>query len=148
TAYAFGLSITQTCDFRVSVSHGGGLPGFGSTMRWLPEYGVGLVAFGNLTYTGWGRASADIFDRLQTPGGPKPREPPPSRALAAAPDAVSRLVAAWDDALADRMAAENLFLDRSKERRRAELDELHAKVGACTMPAERIDSVENALRGQ
>ena len=32
----------------------GGLPGFGSLMRWLPEYGVGIVAFGNRTYTGWG----------------------------------------------------------------------------------------------
>jgi hypothetical protein len=25
------------------------LPGFGTQMRWLPEYGVGLIAFGNLT---------------------------------------------------------------------------------------------------
>ena len=38
--------------FPFVVAHSGGLPGFGSQMRWLPDYGVGIVAFGNLTYTG------------------------------------------------------------------------------------------------
>ena len=53
----------------------------------------------------------------------------------------------WDDALADKIAAENLFLDRSKDRRRKEIDDLRAKVGACTAP-DKFDVVENALRGQ
>ena len=53
--YGFGLRISQTCTFPFVVAHSGGLPGFGSQMRWLPDYGVGIVAFGNLTYTGWGR---------------------------------------------------------------------------------------------
>src|SRR5439155_11512422 len=34
--YGFGLRISQTCSFAHLVSHGGGLPGFGSTMQWLP----------------------------------------------------------------------------------------------------------------
>jgi len=63
-SYAFGLNVTQTCDFRTMVAHGGGLPGFGSTMRWLPEYGVGIIAFGNLTYTGWTPAAMNAFDAL------------------------------------------------------------------------------------
>ena len=53
----------------------------------------------------------------------------------------------WDDALADKIAAENLFLDRSKDRRRKEIDDLVAKVGACAAPTS-FDLVENALRGQ
>src|SRR6267143_129918 len=53
--YGLGLRITQSCTFEHIVAHGGGLPGFGSVMQWLPEYGVGIVAIGNLTYTGWGR---------------------------------------------------------------------------------------------
>src|SRR4029453_8044432 len=53
SSYAFGLGVSQTCDFRAIVAHSGGLPGFGSMMRWLPDYGVGMVALGNLTYTGW-----------------------------------------------------------------------------------------------
>jgi serine-type D-Ala-D-Ala carboxypeptidase/endopeptidase len=60
---------------------------------------------------------------------------------------VSQLVMRWDDQLADRLAAENLFRDRSKDRRRAELAALRLKYGPCT-PAPGFDVVENALRGQ
>ena len=147
SAYAFGLGVTQTCDFRLVVAHSGGLPGFGSQMRWLPDYGVGIIAFGNLTYTGWGGAVGEALDRLAKTGGLQPREIQPSKALVDARDAVSRLVIKWDDQLADRIAAENLFLDESKDRRKAYLDGLRAKVGACSMPT-RFDSVENALRGK
>jgi hypothetical protein len=145
--YGFGLGISQTCAFRHVVAHSGGLPGFGSIMRWLPEYGVGIIAFGNLTYTSWGRVVGAAFDRLAATGGLQPRMPKPSASLSEARDAVSQLVARWDDQLADRIAAGNLFLDRSKERRRAELDALHDTYGACT-PGSGFDTVENALRGQ
>jgi CubicO group peptidase (beta-lactamase class C family) len=147
SSYAYGLGVTQTCDLRGIVGHGGGLPGYGSLMRWLPDYGVGIIAFGNVTYTGWARAFNDAIDRLAKSGGLQPREVRPSSALTEARGAVSRLVVQWDDALADKIAAENLFLDRSKDRRRKEIEDLRAKVGACTDPG-RFDFVENALRGQ
>jgi hypothetical protein len=116
-------------------------------MRWLPEYGVGIIAFGNLTYTSWGRPAAAAIDLLAKTGGLTRRVPQPSAALVGAREAVSRLIARWDDSLADQIAAENLFLDRSKDRRRAEIEALTATVGACT-PAAGFDTVENALRGQ
>jgi len=72
--------------------------------------------------------------------------PQPSPALVAARDAVSRLVDKWDDRLADDIAAENLFLDVSKDRRRADIDRVRGSFGACTMPA-AFGFVENALRG-
>jgi CubicO group peptidase (beta-lactamase class C family) len=146
-SYAYGLSVTQSCDYRAMISHGGGLPGYGSTMRWLPDEGVGIIAFGNLTYTGWGRVANEAFDRLAKTGGLQPRPIVPSADLVAAQKAVSQLIVRWDDALADKIAAENLFLDRSKDRRRAEIAGLLAKVGACS-PPDRFDVVENALRGQ
>ena len=145
--YGFGLGISQTCAFRHVVAHSGGLPGFGSIMRWLPEYGVGIIAFGNLTYTSWGRVVGAAFDRLAKTGGLQPRMPKPSDSLTGARDAVSRLVIQWDDRLADRVAAGNLFLDRSKDRRRAEIEALHTQYGACTAGS-GFDTVENALRGQ
>jgi len=146
TSYGYGLSVTQTCQYRAMVAHSGGLPGYGSLMRWLPDYGVGIIAFGNVTYTGWGNAVGSAIDRLERTGGLQRRENRPSAALVAARDDVSSLVLRWDDALAEKIAAENLFLDRSKERRRKEIDDLRAKVGACSAPA-RFDTVENALRG-
>lgn len=145
--YGFGLRISQTCSFDHVVQHGGGLPGFGSLMRWLPEYGVGIIAFGNLTYTGWGGAFDNAFELLKKTGGLQPRAHPPSPALVEARDAVSRLFARWDDQEADRIASENLFLDRSKQKRRAEFEDIRSRLGACT-PDGRFDVVQNALRGE
>jgi CubicO group peptidase (beta-lactamase class C family) len=147
SAYGYGLSVTQTCTVRAMVAHSGGLPGYGSQMRWLPEYGVGIIAFGNLTYTGWGSVITNAFDRLAKTGGLQAREVQPSPALVAARDSVSSLIVKWNDALADKIAAENLYLDRSKDRRRKEIEDLRSSVGACTAPP-TFDLVENALRGQ
>jgi CubicO group peptidase (beta-lactamase class C family) len=147
SSYGFGLSVTETCDFRAMVAHGGGLPGYGSLMRWLPEYGVGIIAFGNLTYTSWSRVVGEAIYRLHRTGGLQPREQQPSSALVAARDWVSKLIVRWDDELAEKIAAENLFLDRSRDRRRKEIDDLRAKAGSCSMP-ETFDFVENALRGR
>jgi len=142
--YGFGLAISQTCAFGHSVAHGGGLPGYGSLMRWLPEYGVGVIALGNLTYRAGG---GNAFDLLLKTGGLQPRVPQPSPALVSARDAVSRLIAGWDDREADRIAADNLFLDRSKEKRREDFANLRSQLGVCTHDG-KFDSVENALRGQ
>ncbi len=144
--YGYGLRVSQTCDFNHLVAHSGGLPGFGSQMRWLPEYGVGLIAMGNRTYTGWNGVLNQALDLLQKTGALRPRMATPSPALVKARDEVSRLVIEWDDSLADRLAAVNLFLDRSKDRRRREIADLRAKVGACRAP-DQFTFVENALRG-
>jgi CubicO group peptidase (beta-lactamase class C family) len=148
SGYGYGLRISQTCSFRHIVAHGGGLPGFGSVMQWLPEHGVGIVAFGNRTYTGWGGVANEAFNRLSKTGALQPRAVQPSPALTSARNAVSRLIAKWDDRLADGIAAENLFLDEARDRRRAQIEALHEKVGACVADTSRFDHVENSLRGQ
>ena len=145
--YGSGLRIGESCAFGHIVAHSGGLPGYGSLMQWLPEYGVGIVAFGNVTYTSWGSVVTNAFNLLSKTGGLQPRVPQPSPALIEMRDAVSGLIIKWDDRQADQMAAMNLFLDRSKDRRRKELEELRAKVGQCSAP-KTFDVVENWLRGQ
>jgi CubicO group peptidase (beta-lactamase class C family) len=145
--YGFGLGITQTCEYGHSVAHSGGLPGFGSLMRWLPEYGVGIIAFGNRTYTGWGGVADEALAALAKSGGLQPRAVQPSPALSSAKAAVSSLLTSWDDGLADRVAAVNLFLDRSKERRKAEFARVRTELGACRA-ADDFTFVENPLRGE
>jgi len=145
--YAYGLRSSQSCGFRHIVSHTGGLPGFGSIMLWLPDYGAGIVAFGNVTYAGWTRVTNTAMEALVKTAGLRPRQPEPAPALVDARDKVSRLVAHWEGTLADSIAAENLFLDQTKERRRAEIERLQATVGACRPDAGPWDHVENALRG-
>jgi hypothetical protein len=144
--YAYGLGVRQNCQFPTIVAHSGGLPGFGSQMRWLPEYGVGVIAFGNLTYTGWTGTIDRMIDALAKTGGLQPRTIEPSPALVNARNAAASLVVRWDDSVADRIASPNLFLDRDKVHRRADLDDVHAKLGACTQGS-GFDHVENALRG-
>ena len=144
--YAYGLRVTQSCSFDHIVAHGGGLPGFGSVMQWLPDYGVGIVAFGNLTYTGWGRVTNSAFDALAKSGGLTFRVPQPSAALVAARDKISHLVDKWDDRIADDIAAENLFMDSSKDRRRTDIERVRGPLGTCTPPTS-FEWVQNALRG-
>lgn len=148
SAYGYGLRISQSCSFRHIVGHGGGLPGFGSYMQWLPEHGVGIITFGNRTYSGWSGVTNEAFERMTKTGALQPRVVQPSPALTSARNSVSQLIEKWDDRLADSIAAENLYLDESRDRRRAQIEGLHAQVGACAADRDRFDYVENALRGQ
>ncbi len=144
--YGYGLGIRQTCEFGAVVSHTGGLPGYGSVMTWLPEYGLGVIAMANLTYTSGSAVASEALSLMVKDAGLVPRQPTPSAALAEARDAVNQLVSKWDDDLADRIAADNLFLDEAKDRRRRALDQLREKHGTCRPDADF--DVENALRGQ
>ena len=146
-AYGFGLRIVADCRFAHIVAHAGGLPGFGSLMIWLPEYGVGIFAFGNRTYTDWSATADSAFALLAATGGLQRREPLPSPALVQAKEQVTRLIMRWSDGLADSIASLNLYLDHDKPHRRAQLDSLRAKLGACSS-AKDWYVVENALRGQ
>ena len=145
--YGYGLRVAQTCLFASSVSHTGGLPGFGSLMRWVPEQGVGIVALGNLTYTGWTNTAEQALTRLAATGGLAPREPQPAPVLRARRAKVSRLVRQWSEPLADSLAAMNLYRDESKPRRRAQLAKLVADAGGdCRDEGPFV--AENALRGR
>ena len=146
-AYGYGLRITGNCTFDHIVSHGGGLPGFGTLMRWLPDYGVGVIAFGNRTYAGWNFPFNGAFAAMARTGALEPRQPQPSTALTNARHAVTRLIQNWNIPLADSIAANNLYLDRSRDRRRAEFERFRTTLGPCRA-ADRFDVVENALRGE
>ena len=145
--YGYGLRVAQTCLFRTSVSHTGGLPGFGSLMRWLPDHGVGIVALGNLTYTSWTNPAEQAMQILARTGALEPRVPQPAHVLVERREQVSRLVTRWDNALADSIAAMNLYLDESKDRRRVAVERVRMPAGGdCRNEGPFV--VENALRGR
>jgi CubicO group peptidase (beta-lactamase class C family) len=145
--YGYGLGVRQTCLFPISISHSGGLPGFGSLMRWLPEHGVGIIALGNLTYTSWGRVSDQSLDLLARTGGLEPRSPQPAPVLSERREQATRLITHWDNALADSIGAMNLYRDESKDRRQAAIERVRAAAGdECRNEGPFV--VENALRGR
>lgn len=144
--YGYGLRIAQNCDFRVAVSHTGGLPGYGSIMKWLPEHGTGIVALGSLTYTPWTPVVDQAIELLRRTGGLEPRAPQPSAVLSTRREQVTRLVNEWTAPVADSVAAMNLFRDESAERRAAQVARVRdAAGGACREEGPFV--VENALRG-
>lgn len=144
--YGYGLGVRQNCAFRIAVSHTGGLPGFGSLMKWLPDYGVGIVAMGNLTYTSWGAVSDQAIELLAKSGGMQTRAPQPAPVLLTRQDQVSRLIVKWNDSLADSLAAMNLYLDEPKPRRQAAIEKLRVAAGDnCKTEGDFV--ALNALRG-
>ena len=46
------MIVAVDCELGLTLSHGGGYPGYGSHVLLLPDYGVGIFAFANRTYAG------------------------------------------------------------------------------------------------
>ena len=146
SAYGFGLGVAEDCRFGQVIGHGGGLPGYGSLMRWLPQYGVGLIAMGNQTYQGFGALFNDMLSALQRTGALQPRLVLPSPALLKAQADVSQLISKWDDGLANKIAADNLFLDVAADVRSSRWKALAEQHGTCRLGSSI--KPENALRGE
>jgi len=134
SGYGFGLIATEDPRYGRVVSHSGGLPGFGSHVEWLPDHGVGIVGFANLTYAPVREAVGEAIEALAATGGLIPRMIPPAEALVTAHEAVLQLYRAWDAGIAESIAADNLFLDRPVEQRQLEFDQLRTTHGPCVEP--------------
>lgn len=146
TGYGYGLRVTSDCRFEIIAAHGGGLPGFGSYMAWLPDYGVGMFAMATLTYSGPSEPMSKAWDVLLKTGGLRRRELPPTPLQSQMRDHIFNLWKRWDDAEAKRIAAMNLFLDAPIDQRQAEIRRLKDEVGDCTTAGAVMP--ENWLRGQ
>ena len=144
--YGFGLGVTSDCRFEHIVAHGGGLPGFGSYMAWLPDYGVGMFAMATLTYSGPSEPISKAWDVMLATGGLRRRELRPTPLQARMRDHLLNLWNRWDDADAKQIAAVNFFLDAPSAERQAEIRALKQEVGECTDAGPVIP--ENWMRGQ
>lgn len=144
--YGYGLRVSSDCRFAHIVGHGGGLPGWGSYMIWLPDYGVGLFAMANLTYAGPAAVLSEALDALRKTGGLEPRQLPPSQALADTRAGLLRLWEHWDDAAFASLAADNLALDSPPAARQKAIEQTKSEFGACR--ADGDVQPENWLRGK
>jgi hypothetical protein len=146
TGYGYGLRVTSDCRFEKIVAHGGGLPGFGSYMAWLPDYGVGMFAMATLTYSGPSEPMSAAWNAMRATGGLRKRELPPTGLQTRMRDHIFDLWKRWDDAAAKRIAAVNLLLDVPAGERRDEIEKLKREVGDCGSAGPVMP--ENWLRGQ
>lgn len=110
--YAMGLTTYYDDALGWAVSHSGGLPGFGSNMRWIPG-GASVVALANITYASMRHITAailaalhegDLVTRAAAQAGP---------GLAAVAQRFATLLGRWDDQDATGLFADNVFRDES-----------------------------------
>lgn len=127
--YGYGLRIRNCNRMGRVIGHSGGLPGYGSHMRWAVERGLAMVALSNVTYAPMGELTQDVFELILEHGAfptPLPKEAPLVH------DSARRLVALladWDDVVADELFADNVAPDEPYERRRAEAQQWLAACG-------------------
>jgi CubicO group peptidase (beta-lactamase class C family) len=146
SGYGYGLRVSSDCRFEHIVAHGGGLPGFGSYMAWLPDYGVGIFAMATLTYSGPSEPINRAWDAMLRTGGLQRREVPASAQLTQMRSHILSLWKHWDDAEVKQISAMNLLIDAPAGQRRAEIQKLKDEVGECADASPVI--AENWLRGQ
>ncbi|GAA4461510.1 serine hydrolase domain-containing protein [Nibrella saemangeumensis] len=145
SAYGYGLRWSRDCQARVYVGHTGGLPGFGSQWWVLPEYGIGVVTYNNLTYTSGSTVNWAVVDTLIALAGLKPRQLPVSPVLAQRKAELIQLLPDWANGERSNIFAENFFPDQSVALRRKAVQALYAKAGKILQVGELVP--ENQLRG-
>jgi CubicO group peptidase (beta-lactamase class C family) len=129
--YAMGFYAASDCELGLTLSHGGGYPGYGSHVLLLPDYGIGIFALANRTYAGPRSPVWDAAVTLLRAGSLKPRSTQPSSALAGAYTAATRMFLAGSVLAAGDVFAMNFLMDRDADHWARYLADLKADVGNC-----------------
>jgi len=144
-AYGYGLEWLKDCEDRIYISHTGGLPGFGSDWKIMPEFGIGVVCFANLTYADASAPNNHVLDSLLTLTDIKPRQLPPSAILNQRKNELVKIISDWEKAKASGIFAFNFFMDYFPDKLKAEADNAFTLAGKIISIGQVIP--ENELRG-
>ena len=129
SSYGMGLQLFGDCDLGRVIQHNGGYPGYGSTMQFLPDAGVGMFSFNARTYFSNSPGVRKALHLMWNAGVISDRAKPVSPGLA---EAYAHAKAVWvsGDPEAAPLAV-NIALDRDIADRREEIAKLKAQVGQC-----------------
>ena len=145
SAYGYGLRWERDCQDRTYVGHSGGLPGFGSQWRILPEFGIGIISFANLTYAGTGNVNLQVLDTIIALAELKARVVPPSAILNQRKSELVKLLSEWKNAEKSGIFAENFFADYIIDSLRKEASNIFKRIGSIKSIGEM--TAVNQLRG-
>lgn len=146
SAYGYGLGWLRDCDEKVYISHSGGLPGFGSQWRIMPDYGIGIVSLANRTYAPMGNINLHVLDTLIKLAALKPQKAPASAILEQRQAELVKLLPHWEKAEQSGLFAENFFADNPIDSLRKYAVSLYEKAG--TILSVEPMQPENQLRGR
>ncbi len=117
--YGFGVNLRVDPGLGTIVSHAGGLPGYGSSMRWLAGKRFGVIALGNSTYAHMSTLTMQMLEALLDDGAVPTITTPVSSQLGAAADGLVALLNSWSDDAATSLFSDNVVLDEPFSRQRA-----------------------------
>lgn len=145
TGYGYGLRWTQDCEGKIIIGHSGGLPGFGSDWKILPDYGIGVITFANHTYAPAGAFNTRALDTLVALANLKPKPIAVSNILDQRKSELIKLLPDWTNAESSSVFAENFFLDYFPDSLRKEATAIFKKAGKIKRVSELV--AQNNLRG-
>jgi D-alanyl-D-alanine-carboxypeptidase/D-alanyl-D-alanine-endopeptidase len=133
--YGMGFFAASDCELGLTLSHGGGYPGYGSHVLLLPDYGVGIFAFANRTYAGPRAPVWDAAVTLLRSGLLMPRSVTLSAALTSSYAAAVKIFSSGSITAAGDVLAMNVLMDRDAEHWARTLASLKSEVGSCDTAA-------------
>lgn len=143
--YGYGLRIDRNCEQIDMIGHSGGLPGYGSDWKILPDYGIGIVTLTNGTYGSAALLNNELLPWIVAKAGLDRKAFPVSAILKQRQQELVRLLPDWQNAESSGIFAVNFFddyyIDMLKEESRA----VWAGIGEVVKVQEM--QAENALRG-
>ncbi len=131
STYGMGMFAAMDCELGLTLSHGGGYPGYGSHVLVLPEYGVGIFAFANRTYAGPRAPVWDAAVALLRAGYLNKKPATISPALATAYAAAGNIFTSGSVTAAGDVLAMNFLMDRDVPHWAREISAIKAEVGTC-----------------
>jgi CubicO group peptidase (beta-lactamase class C family) len=115
--YGYGLRVANDARLGRVIDHAGGVPGFGSNMRWSTGHRLGVVALGNRRYADMTKLTREMLevlagsDLIETPTRECPTD------LTNACISLVALLNNWDHGQAQELFADNIDLDEPLTRR-------------------------------
>jgi CubicO group peptidase (beta-lactamase class C family) len=119
TGYGYGLMTRDDPTLGIVNSHSGGLPGYGSNMRWLSGRDIGVVAMSNTTYAPMAIFTHRVLKMLHSANLVPVTKMKISDALQQRSDQLVALLNQWDSEHAQSIFADNVALDESFDRQQA-----------------------------
>ncbi len=134
--YGRGMNVAMDCELGLTLSHGGGYPGYGSHVLLLPDRGAAIFALANRTYAG---PSAPVWDAaialLKARALPDERAVTPSAELVDSYRTAATIYQSGGLAQSLDALAMNFLLDRDADGWSRDLANLKSELGDCDTAA-------------
>lgn len=152
TGYGYGLMMRDDPTLGTVNSHSGGLPGYGSNMRWLAGRAIGVVAVSNTTYAPMSVFTHRVLKMLHNANLIPTQKIAVSDVLQQRSEQLVALFNQWSIEQAQALFADNVALDESLERRQSAAQKFVSEHGLLViksiLPSSQIEAIIHLVNGR